>query len=110
MLGDFTVVLLKMKKILIILVVLTLLLVAIALSSLNPEHSVLNLYWHQVSWPLGFLLLLFTILGVLAGLLLAALFWILPAKNKNRKIQKQYRLLKTEHKKLQAVENSITVE
>lgn len=99
-----------MKKILIIIIVLLLLLSAIALSSLNAEPSVLNLHWHQVSWPLGFLLLLFSVLGVLAGLFLTLIFWLLPAKSSYRKLQKKYRLLEKEHQQLKKTENPVLVE
>lgn len=99
-----------MKKVVIIIVVLALLLLAIALSSLNAEHSVLNLYWLQVSWPLGFLLLLFSILGVIGGLFLTLLFWVLPIKSDNRKLRKQYRQLQKEHQKLKQAESPETVD
>lgn len=99
-----------MKKIVIIIVVLALLLLAIGLSSLNAEYSTLNLHWYQVSWPLGFLLLLFTILGVLIGLFLTLLFWLLPAKSQSRKLQKQYRSLEKEHQSLKQTKEPTVID
>lgn len=83
-----------LKKIFTILTVLVLLIGAVAISSLNADYAALNLYWYQLSLPLGFMLLLFASLGMLAGLFLGWLFWTWPAKRKKTYWEREYFKLK----------------
>lgn len=78
------------KKIFTLLLVLLLLTGAIAVSSLNAETVTINLYWFELSWPLGFSLLLGGTLGVLAGLLLGWLYWTFPANRRKMYWKRAY--------------------
>ena len=74
--------------------VLVLLIGAVAISSLNADYAALNLYWYQLNLPMGFMLLLFASLGMLAGLFLGWLFWTWPANRKKTYWEREYFKLK----------------
>lgn len=82
-----------MKKIVGISLSLLLLIGAVALSSLNAASVDLNLYWYQLSLPMGFLLLVFAVCGLLCGILLTAVWWVWPAKRQAVHWKRQYNLL-----------------
>ncbi len=82
-----------MKKLISILLALFLLVVAVALSSLNAEPVLLNLYWYQTTLPLGFLLLVFAVFGMLCGLVLSVIWWWLPVKKEATKWRRQFNQL-----------------
>ncbi len=91
-----------LKKILSIVAVLILLIGAVAISSLNADSVALNLYWYQLNLPLGFMLLLFTSVGLLFGLLLGWLFWTWPANRKKTHWEREYFKLKLQTEKADA--------
>lgn len=78
---------------------LLLLICAVALSSLNAETVTLNLYWHQLNLPMGFLLLLFAVCGLLCGLMVAGFWWVWPAKRSAVHWKRQFHLLQDEQAK-----------
>lgn len=82
------------KKIFTLVVVLLLLIAAVAISSLNADAVSLNLYWYQLSLPLGFMLLLFVALGLLVGLVVGWLFWTWPTARKKLYWEREYFKLK----------------
>ena len=82
------------KKIFTLAVVLILLIGSVAVSSLNADSVALNLYWYQFSLPLGFMLLLFSSVGLLFGLLLSWLLWTWPANKRKTYWQREYFKLK----------------
>lgn len=85
------------KKILTIIIVLILLVGSVAVSSLNADSVVLNLYWYQLNLPLGFMLLLFASMGLLFGLLLSWMLWVWPAHRKRVYWEREYFRLKQIH-------------
>ena len=89
------------KKILTLIAVLIMLIGAVAISSLNADSVALNLYWYQLSLPLGFMLLLFTSVGLLFGLLLGWLFWTWPASRKKTYWEREYFKLKQQTENLE---------
>ena len=82
------------KKIFTLAVVLLLLIAAVAISSLNADAITLNLYWYQLSLPLGFMLLLFVALGLLVGLVVGWLFWTWPTSRQKLYWEREYFKLK----------------
>ncbi len=86
-----------LKKILTIIIVLVLLVGSVAVSSLNADSVALNLYWYQISLPLGFMLLLFASMGLLFGLLLSWMLWVWPAHRKRVYWEREYFKLKQSH-------------
>ena len=82
------------KKIFTLIIVLALLIGSVSISSLNASSVELNLYWYQISLPLGFMLLAFAALGMLFGMLLSWLFWTWPAKKRKTYWQREYFKLK----------------
>lgn len=85
-----------LKKITTLTLVLLLLIGAIAVSSLNADPVTLNLYWLELNWPLGFTLLLCGTMGILAGLVIAWLYWIWPANRRKMYWKRAYFKLKAE--------------
>lgn len=86
-----------MRKIISIALVVLLLLAAVALSSLNAGAVEINLYWYQWSLPLGFLLLLFAVAGLMAGLFISAVWWLWPAKKAAMHWRRQFNQLNDTH-------------
>lgn len=84
------------KKIIGSVILLFLLLGSVALSSLNATTVTLDLYWHSWEMPLGFMLLVFAALGLLVGLVLCWLLWVLPAAKQRRYWERSYFQLKQE--------------
>ena len=84
------------KKIIGTLILLFLLLGSVAVSSLNSATVTLDLYWHSWQMPLGFMLLLFASMGLLIGLVLSWLLWVLPAAKQRRYWERSYFQLKQE--------------
>ncbi len=82
------------KKIFTLVIVLILLIGSVAVSSLNAESIELNLYWYQISLPLGFMLLLFASMGLLVGMLLSWLLWTWPANKRRTYWEREYFKLK----------------
>ncbi|WP_154222011.1 LapA family protein [Marinicella rhabdoformis] len=82
-----------MKKVVGITLSLLLLIGAVALSSLNAESVALNLYWYQLTLPMGFLLLVFAVCGLLCGLFIAGVWWVWPAKREAVHWKRQYNQL-----------------
>ena len=98
------------KKILTIIIVLVLLVGSVAVSSLNADSVALNLYWYQLSLPLGFMLLVFASLGLIFGMLLSWLLWTWPANRKKVYWEREYFKLKQAHDELQAQAEKTAVE
>mgnify|MGYP000188641836 FL=1 len=82
-----------MKKVVGIAISLLLLIGAVALSSLNAAAVELNLYWYQLNLPMGFLLLVFAVCGLLCGLFIAGVWWVWPAKRQAVHWKRQYNVL-----------------
>ena len=55
------------------------------LGTLNSDTVSVDLLWVQLQWPLGLLILCVLVVGVLAGLLLAWFFGMVPLKARLRK-------------------------
>lgn len=55
------------------------------LGTLNSDTVSVDLLWVQLQWPLGLLILCVLVVGVLAGLLLAWFFGMMPLKARLRK-------------------------
>lgn len=55
------------------------------LGTLNSDTVSVDLLWVQLQWPLGLLILCVLVVGLLAGLLLAWFFGMMPLKAKLRK-------------------------
>jgi len=85
------------KKIFTLVIVLILLIGSVAVSSLNAGSIELNLYWYQISLPLGFMLLLFASMGLLFGMLLGWLLWTWPANKRKTYWEREYFKLKRLH-------------
>lgn len=56
--------------------------------TLNHEMTSVDLFWVQLEWPLGLLMLAALTVGLVIGLLLAWLFKILPLRMQLRKIRR----------------------
>ncbi len=89
------------KKIITIAIILVLLIGAVALSSLNADSVILNLYWYQRALPLGFMLLLFSSLGMLLGLFLSWLLWTWPAYKQKTYWEREFFKLKQKQDELE---------
>lgn len=89
------------KKMIFIVIVAIVIIAAIALSGLNTEVVVLNLYYFQLEWSLGFLLILSLFIGLLIGLLMALFQFYLPMKSELRKSNRKNRQILAE-KRLEA--------
>lgn len=90
------------KKIFTITIVLILLIGAVAISSLNADSVNLNLYWYQVTLPMGFMLLVFASLGLLFGLVLSWLLWTWPANKQKTYWERAYFNLKQNNDEVKA--------
>ena len=55
------------------------------LGTLNSDTVSVDLLWVQLQWPLGLLILCVLVVGLLAGLLLAWFFGMMPLKARLRK-------------------------
>ncbi len=74
-----------MYRLAFILVTVLAIVLGLVVGTLNPDTVVLDLLWVQLEWPLGLVLLTAGALGLLAGLLLAWFFSILPLRARLRK-------------------------
>lgn len=99
------------KKTFTLIVVLTLLIGSVAVSSLNANSVELNLYWYQISLPLGFMLLAFASMGMLFGMLLSWLLWTWPAKKRKTYWQREYfKLKRVQDEQAAAAEAAASIE
>ena len=57
------------------------------IGTLNSDTVSVDLLWIQLNWPLGLLILCMFVTGLLAGLLLAWFFSILPLRARLRKLR-----------------------
>jgi uncharacterized integral membrane protein len=55
------------------------------IGTLNSDSASVDLLWIQLNWPLGMLILCVFVTGLLAGLLLAWVFSVLPLRARLRK-------------------------
>ena len=55
------------------------------LGTLNSDTVSVDLLWVQLQWPLGLLILCVLVVGLLAGLLLAWFFGMMPLRARLRK-------------------------
>ena len=55
------------------------------LGTLNSDTVSVDLLWVQLQWPLGLLILCVLVVGLMAGLLLAWFFGMMPLKARLRK-------------------------
>ncbi len=62
---------------------------SVGISSLNTETATVNLYFIDLSLPLGFLLVAVFFLGVIGGLLLTLLTWVLPLRTRNGRLRRR---------------------
>lgn len=79
------------KRLILFVVAVAVIVVAIAISGLNTEKVLLNLYFFQIELSLGFLLILSLFLGLLIGLLMALFHFYMPLKSQLRKISRKSR-------------------
>jgi len=61
--------------------------VGLLVGTLNSEKVALDLLWLQLDWPLGLLVLLFFVTGLLLGLVMVYLSQVFPLRLKLRKAQ-----------------------
>jgi len=81
------------KRLILFIVAVSVIVFAIAISGLNTEKVLLNLYWFKFELSLGFLLILSLFTGLLTGLLMALFNFYLPLKSLIRKLTRQNRQL-----------------
>jgi len=55
------------------------------IGTLNSDSVSVDLLWVQLQWPLGLLILCVLVVGLLAGLLLAWFFGVIPLQARLRK-------------------------
>lgn len=99
------------KKVFTLGIVLILLVGSVAISSLNAGSVELNLYWYQLNWPLGFMLLLFASLGLLFGMLLSWVLWTWPANKRKTYWQREYfKLKQLQDEQVAAIQDAGSIE
>ncbi len=79
------------KRLILFIVAVAVIVFAIAISGLNTEKVLLNLYWFKFELSLGFLLILSLFIGLLIGLLMALFNFYMPLKSQIRKLTRQHR-------------------
>ncbi|MBL4660658.1 MAG: LapA family protein [Alcanivoracaceae bacterium] len=79
------------KRLILFIVAVAVIVFAIAISGLNTEKVLLNLYWFKFELSLGFLLILSLFVGLLTGLLMALFNFYMPLKSQIRKLARQNR-------------------
>lgn len=77
-----------MHRIAFIIVVTLAVALGLLVGTLNHEMASVDLFWVQLDWPLGLLMLAALSVGLVIGLLLAWLFRILPLRMQLRKIRR----------------------
>ncbi len=77
-----------MQRIGFIIVVTLAVVLGLLVGTLNHEMTSVDLFWVQLDWPLGLLMLAALTVGLVIGLLLAWLFKILPLRAQLRKIRR----------------------
>ena len=88
------------KRAILIVLIIAILLAVLALSSLNADRVIVNLYFFQFELALGLTLVLAMICGLIAGMLLSFLLWIWPLQRANSQLRK---------KQARAAQNNVTM-
>ena len=79
------------KRLMLFIVVVAVIVFAIAISGLNTEKVLLNMYFFKFELSLGFLLILSLFTGLLIGLLMALFNFYMPLKSQIRNFNRQKR-------------------
>ncbi|WP_395375301.1 lipopolysaccharide assembly protein LapA domain-containing protein [Marinicella sp. W31] len=77
------------KRAILIVLIIAILLAVLALSSLNADRVIVNLYFFQFELALGLTLVLAIIAGLVAGMMLSFLLWIWPLQRANSQLRKK---------------------
>ncbi len=80
---------LLIKRFTLIILSIAVIVFAIALSGLNTEKVLLNLYYFEFELSLGFLLMTTLFLGLLLGLFIALFSFYMPLKSQIRKLSRK---------------------
>jgi uncharacterized membrane protein YciS (DUF1049 family) len=81
------------KRLILFVVAIAIIIVSIAMSGLNTEKVLLNLYFFKYELSLGFLVILTLFTGLIMGLLMALFSFHMPLKSQIRKLSRSNRLL-----------------
>jgi len=84
------------KRLILFIVAVAVIVLSIAMSGLNTEKVVLNLYYLQFDLSLGFLLILTLFFGLLIGLLMALFQFYMPLTSKIRQLERKNRTVSRE--------------
>lgn len=86
------------KRLILFVVAIAIIITSIAMSGLNTEKVLLNLYYFKFELSLGFLVILTLFVGLIIGLLMALFSFHMPLKSQIRKLSRNNRLLVAEKK------------
>lgn len=86
------------KRLVLFVVAIAIIITSIAMSGLNTEKVLLNLYYFKFELSLGFLVILTLFIGLIIGLLMALFSFHMPLKSQIRKLSRNNRLLVAEKK------------
>ena len=89
---------LLIKRLVLFVVAIAIIITSIAMSGLNTEKVLLNLYYLKFELSLGFLVILTLFVGLIIGLLMALFSFHMPLKSQIRKLSRNNRLLVAEKK------------
>lgn len=78
------------KRAILIVLIIAIMLAVLALSSLNADRVIVNLYFFEFELALGLTLVLALIAGLVAGMLLSFLLWIWPLQRANSQLRKKH--------------------
>lgn len=95
-----------LKRLILFVTAVVVIVLAIAVSGLNTEKVMLNLYWFNFEMSLGFLLIATLFLGLLTGLLMALFNFYMPLKSQLRKLNRKHRHLSRQVREQQRIEQS----
>lgn len=70
-----------------ILFALAAIVLGLVVGTLNSEPVVVDLLWVQIDWPLGLVILISIVLGLLLGMLLVWLTAVFPARMRLRRLK-----------------------
>ena len=84
------------KRVILFIISIAVVVSAIAISGLNTDKVMLDLYLFQFELSLGFLLILSLFLGLLVGLFMALFSFYMPLKAQIRKLNRQNRQITAE--------------
>ncbi|HHL31306.1 MAG TPA: DUF1049 domain-containing protein [Oceanospirillales bacterium] len=84
------------KRVILFIISIAVVVSAIAISGLNTDKVMLDLYLFKFELSLGFLLILSLFLGLLVGLFMALFSFYMPLKAQIRKLNRQNRQITAE--------------